>query len=91
MNDFIKKAKYPDIVLNTSVKKIEQGDHFYQLITSKEPIYAKYVIIATGGGFFKFNKIDGIESKKIHYVVKDLNQYKDKKVIIAGGGDAALD
>lgn len=91
MNDFIKKAKYPDIVLNTSVKKIEQGDHFYQLITNKEPIYAKYVIIATGGGFFKFNKIDGIESKKIHYVVKDLNQYKDKKVIIAGGGDAALD
>lgn len=91
MNKFIKKAKYPDIVLNTSVKKIEQGEDCYQLVTNKEPIYAKYVIIATGGGFFKFNKIDGIESNKIHYVVKDLNQYKNKKVIIAGGGDAALD
>ncbi|MBQ0045495.1 MAG: NAD(P)/FAD-dependent oxidoreductase [Mycoplasma sp.] len=91
MNDFIKKADLPDVVLNTSVNKIEQADGCYQLVTNKEPIYAKFVIIATGGGFFKFNKIDGIESDKIHYVVKDINLYKDKKVIIAGGGDAALD
>lgn len=91
MNDFIKKAKYPDIVLNTSVAKIEQDNECYRLVTNKEPIFAKFVIIATGGGFFKFNKIAGVESKKIHYVVKNLNDYKGKKVIIAGGGDAALD
>ena len=91
MNEFIKKANFPDIVKSTSVYKIEQADGHYQLITNNEPIHAKYVIIATGGGFFKFNKIDGVESKKIHYVVKDLNLYRNKKVIIAGGGDAALD
>ncbi len=91
MNDFIKKANFPEIILNTSVNRIEQSNDCYQLTTNNQPIYAKYVIIATGGGFFKFNKIDGIESKNIHYVVKDLNQYKDKKVVIAGGGDAALD
>lgn len=91
MNEFIEKANYPDIVLNTSVSKIEQADGCYEIITNKEPIHAKFVIIATGGGFFKFNKIDGVESKKIHYVVKNINVYKDKKVIIAGGGDAALD
>lgn len=91
MNQFIKKAHYQESALVTSVFKIEQTDGGYKLITNKEPIYAKYVIIATGGGFFKFNKIDGIESDDIHYCVKDINQYKNKKVIIAGGGDSALD
>ncbi|XQP55372.1 MAG: NAD(P)/FAD-dependent oxidoreductase [Mycoplasmoidaceae bacterium] len=91
MNEFIKKAKYPTIVTGTTVKKIEQDNGCYQLVTNKEPIYAKFVIIATGGGFFKFNKIEGIESKKIHYCVKDLKVYKGKKVVICGGGDAAFD
>ncbi|XQP55982.1 MAG: NAD(P)/FAD-dependent oxidoreductase [Mycoplasmoidaceae bacterium] len=91
MNDFIKKANYPDIVKNTFVTKIEQADGGYRVITNSEPINAKFVIVATGGGFFKFNKISGVESDKIHYCVKDINVYKNKKVIIAGGGDAALD
>lgn len=91
MNDFIKKADLPTILRKTKVKWIEQAEGCYCLVTSNKPIYAKFVIIATGGGMFQFNKIDGIESKKIHYCVKDLNLYKNKKVIIAGGGDAALD
>lgn len=91
MKQFIKKAHYPDIVLETVVQRIEQDNGCYCLVTNKEPIYAKFIIIATGGGFFKFNKIDGIESNKIHYCVKKLDVYKGKKVIIAGGGDSAAD
>ncbi|MCQ2748271.1 MAG: NAD(P)/FAD-dependent oxidoreductase [Mycoplasmoidaceae bacterium] len=91
MNQFIKQANFEKIVLNTAVEKIEQADGCYRIVTNKEPFFAKHVIIATGGGFFKFNKITGVESKNIHYVVKDLNLYKNKKVIVAGGGDAAID
>lgn len=91
MDNFIKQANYPDVLTGITVTKINEVNGAFELVTNKDPICAKHVIIATGGGFFKFNKIAGVESKKIHYCVKDINIYKDKKVVIAGGGDAAVD
>jgi len=80
-----------NIFTNTTVKSINKTKDGYELITNHESYCAKYIILATGGGFFKFNKINGIESKNIHYCVKNLEQYRNKKIIIAGGGDSAVD
>lgn len=92
VNMFVNQIKdKSNIFTNTNVKEIKRNKDGYELITNTESYCAKYVIVATGGGFFKFNKINGIESKNVHYCVKSLEQYKNKKVIIAGGGDSAVD
>lgn len=59
-------------------------------------IYAKTVIIATGGGSLDPKKLPienakTLENKNIFYSIKDLNMFKNKDVLIAGGGDSAVD
>lgn len=92
MNQFINQIDdQSNIILNTSVSDVIVNYDGVEVLTNKEPVKAKYVVIATGGGFFKFNKIDGIEDESIHYCVKDLETYKNKKVVVCGGGDSAID
>src|ERR1700691_5435429 len=59
-------------------------------------IIAKVIVIAAGGGSFvpKRPPIAGIEAyegKSVHYAVRKMDAFKDKHVLIAGGGDSALD
>jgi thioredoxin reductase (NADPH) len=59
-------------------------------------IIAKAIVIAAGGGSFvpKRPPIAGIEAyegKSVHYAVRKMDAFKDKHVLIAGGGDSALD
>lgn len=87
-NGFVNQIRdKQNIFLNTAVNKINASDDGYIV----NNVLAKNIIIATGGGFFRFNKIDGIQSETVHYVVKDINLYKNKKVVVCGGGDSALD
>jgi thioredoxin reductase (NADPH) len=56
----------------------------------------KAVIVAAGGGSFQPKKppIDGIEAyegKSVFYAVRKMEDYRDKNVVIVGGGDSALD
>jgi thioredoxin reductase (NADPH) len=59
-------------------------------------ITAPVLAIAAGGGSFvpRKPKIDGIEpfeGKTIHYAVRQMERFRDKDIVIAGGGDSALD
>ena len=54
------------------------------------------VAIAGGLGSFEPRKpmlenISFYEDKGVEYIIKDPEIYRDKKVVIAGGGDSALD
>ncbi|MGB1360542.1 MAG: NAD(P)/FAD-dependent oxidoreductase [Alphaproteobacteria bacterium] len=54
------------------------------------------VVIAAGGGSFVPKKppiegIDEYEGKSVFYSVRDMELFRDKKIIVAGGGDSALD
>lgn len=58
--------------------------------------HAPIVVIAGGLGSFEPRKpqlenIDKFEDKGVAYIIKDPEIYRDKKVLIAGGGDSALD
>jgi thioredoxin reductase (NADPH) len=59
-------------------------------------IVAPVLVIAAGGGSFvpKRPPIAGIESyegKSVHYAVRKMEQFRGKNILIAGGGDSALD
>ena len=77
-----------------SIKKIDEG---WELKTSSNiVISAKCIVIAAGAGSFvprrpPLNNIEEFENKSIFYAVRDKSIFKDKKILIAGGGDAALD
>ena len=72
-------------------------DNTFLLTTNKgTQIQASVIVIAGGLGCFEPRKpplenIDKYEDKGIDYIIKDPNKYKNKKIIIAGGGDSALD
>jgi thioredoxin reductase (NADPH) len=59
-------------------------------------LIAPVLVIAAGGGSFvpKRPPVPGIEAYEgggVHYAVRKMEQFKDKHILIAGGGDSALD
>ncbi|MBM7570931.1 NAD(P)/FAD-dependent oxidoreductase [Aquibacillus albus] len=87
----------PAIVLNQAVQTIDRLDEqTLQLTTDQEVHYTKAVIITAGNGAFQPRKltlkgIDQYEGKNLHYFVDDMKKFKDKKVVVFGGGDSAVD
>lgn len=80
--------------LGTSISKLERQADLWNLTNSEgEVIQAKVVIIAVGKGAFEPRKLDvpGENLKGIFYTVKKLDVFKNKKVLIVGGGDSAMD
>ncbi len=61
-----------------------------------DKVSVKSVIIAAGSGFFGPNRpplegIEAFEGKAVHYLINNKSIFKDKTVVIAGGGDSAVD
>ena len=98
VENLVEQAKYgdPTICLEETVKAAERhGDHF-AIQTDKGMHYSKAILLTAGVGAFQPRKlaIDGVdqfEGKTLHYGVKDLTLFHDKKVVVLGGGDSAVD
>ena len=69
----------------------------FRLTTDAGQVFqAPVVIIAAGGGSFQPKKppVDGVEAyegKSVFYAVRNRESFRDKNVLIVGGGDSALD
>ncbi|MBM7599231.1 thioredoxin reductase (NADPH) [Virgibacillus halotolerans] len=87
----------PSIILDQSIEKVERlEDNTFKLTTNKEIHYTKTIIITAGNGAFQPRRLnvgecDQFENINLHYHVKDMKQFKDKHVMILGGGDSAVD
>ena len=88
----------PGYTLSESAEKLEkQEDDSFNVVTNKGTIHnAKVVAIAGGLGSFEprkpaINNIEKFEGKGLEYMVKDPEIFKNKNVVISGGGDSALD
>ncbi len=88
----------PGFTLGERAEKIEKiEEKKYRLTTSHGTVIEAPVICIAGGlGCFEPRKppIEGLaqyESKGVEYMVKDPEKFRDKKLLIAGGGDSALD
>jgi len=92
------KQFQPGFTLGERAETIEkQHDGSFIVTTNKgTQHHAPIVAIAGGLGSFeprkpKLENIEKYEDKGVNYFIKDPEVYRDKKVIIAGGGDSALD
>ncbi|MGE7118628.1 NAD(P)/FAD-dependent oxidoreductase [Peribacillus sp. NPDC046944] len=88
----------PTVVLNEKVESIKRDEEgMFVLLTSSGGLhYSKTIIVAVGGGILNPQKleIDGAERYEVsnlNYTVKSLERFKDKTVIISGGGNSAID
>src|SRR5690625_1312540 len=88
----------PEVVLNEKVEAISRNsDGIFVLRTaSGQKHYSKTVIVAVGGGILNPQKLDVESAEKyevanLNYTVKHLHRFKDKTVIVSGGGNSAID
>ena len=78
-----------------SIEKLDDGR--YCLTTNKGTAHVAPVICIAGGlGCFEPRKppisnITDFEDNGVEYIIKEPELYRDKKIVIAGGGDSALD
>ena len=88
----------PTYTLGERVEGIEKGDegHFIVTTSAQTRIGCKVVVIAAGLGSFEPRKpalrnLGYFENKGVEYMVRDPEVFRDKRLVIAGGGDSALD
>ena len=88
----------PGFTLGERVESLEKtNDGKWLLTTSRNTtIKSAVVVIAAGLGSFEPRKpaipeLVNYEYKGVDYIIKDPTIYQSKKIVIAGGGDSALD
>ena len=88
----------PTFTLGERVDELQkQEDGSYIVIGSEGTlIHCQVVVIAGGLGCFEPRKpelenLTTYEGKNVHYMVKDPEKFRDQRIVIAGGGDSALD
>ena len=88
----------PTFHLNEMVEKIEKiGDPEFRVTTDAGTVFeCKVVVISAGGGSFQPKRppvpgIEAYEGTSVFYSVRKMEQFRDKNLLIVGGGDSALD
>jgi thioredoxin reductase (NADPH) len=92
------KPFHPVFHLSQMVESLEKlPDGRWRLATDAGTVFeTKVVVIAAGGGSFMPKKppISGIEEyegKSVFYAVRRMETFRDRSILVAGGGDSALD
>lgn len=88
----------PGFTLGERAETLEKQEDGQWLVTTNEGTQHLAPVIAIAGGLGSFEprkppiaNINDFEKKGVNYFVKDPEMYRDKRVVIAGGGDSALD
>ncbi len=88
----------PGFTLGERAETIEKTDDDKFIVTTNRGTVHKAPVIAIAGGLGCFEprkppiaELPNFEDKGVEYIIKDPEFYRDKKVVISGGGDSALD
>ena len=88
----------PGFTLGERAETIEKQEDGSFIVTTNKGTQHQAPVVAIAGGLGSFEprkpKIDNLsdfEDHGVEYIIKEPEFYRDKKVVIAGGGDSALD
>lgn len=88
----------PSFHLNQMAERLERlTDKRFRLTTELGTgITAPVLVIAAGGGSFvprkpKIEGLEAFEGKSLYYAVRQMERFRGRDLVIAGGGDSALD
>lgn len=88
----------PGFTLGERAETIEKQEDGSFIVTTNEGTQHQAPIVAIAGGLGSFeprkpliDDVSKFENKGVEYFIKDPEKYRNKKVVIAGGGDSALD
>ncbi len=88
---------HPTVCLGETVGSLTtQSDGTLQLTSDRGPHLTRTLLVTAGiGAFhpktFKNPMIDGFEGRGLYYFVRSFQDFKDRRVLIVGGGDSAVD
>ncbi|MGA3303778.1 MAG: NAD(P)/FAD-dependent oxidoreductase [Methylovirgula sp.] len=87
---------FEQMVTHIDVLGTSQAPAFRVKTDAGKTFECKAILVAAGGGSFQPKKppIDGIdayEQKSVFYAVRKMEDFRDKNIVIVGGGDSALD
>jgi len=91
------KRYNPLLLLGDRATDLKKGDDgLFTIVTDKRQLKARSIIITAGVGSFSPNKLDIINQEKyegngIYYFVKQKEFFRNKNLLIVGGGDSAVD
>ncbi|QST01242.1 NAD(P)/FAD-dependent oxidoreductase [Pontibacillus sp. ALD_SL1] len=88
----------PEVVLGEKVESVQKNEEgIFELTVSSGAVhYSKTVIVAVGSGILQPQKLqiegaERFEVSNLHYTIQSLKEFKDKTVLISGGGNSAID
>lgn len=89
---------HPGFTLGERLEKIDRQEDKSFIVTTSEntQIHCKVIVIAGGLGCFEprkpaVEKLEEFEGKGVAYMVRNPELFRDKEIVLAGGGDSALD
>lgn len=100
VDNLVKQAEpfNPGYTLGERAEKMTKTDDDQFIVTTNRGTEHKAPVIAIAGGLGCFeprkpelDRLEEFEDKGVDYIIKDPEKFRDKKVVIAGGGDSALD
>ena len=92
------KPFQPGFTLGERAESIEKLDDGTFIVTTNEGTRHQAPVVAIAGGLGSFeprkpllDNLERFEDNGVAYMIRDPELYRDKRVMIAGGGDSALD
>ena len=95
--DIQARQAQPTVRLKEQVLELERlPDGLIRLGTSNGDRWTRTVIVCAGVGAFEPKRLDvpglrELEGRGVHYFAKRVEDFRDKHVVIVGGGDSAVD
>ena len=99
-NNLLEQCKQfePGFTLGERAEKISKDENGMFIVVTNKGTEHQAPVIAIAGGLGSFeprkpslDNLNFYEGKGVEYIVKEPTVYKKKRIVIAGGGDSALD
>ena len=99
-NNLLEQCKQfePGFTLGERAEKISKDENGMFVVVTSSGTKHQAPVIAIAGGLGSFeprkpglDNLNFYEGKGVEYIIKDPALYKNKRIVIAGGGDSALD